>query len=38
MANIAANGSKGHHKFTLDVVENSYNIANNTSEIAFTFN
>ena len=37
MANIAANGSKGHHKFTLDVVENSYNIANNTSEIAFTF-
>lgn len=37
MASITANGSKGHHKFTLDVVENSYNIANNTSEIAFTF-
>ena len=37
MANITANGSKGHHRFTLEVIENSYDIANNTSEIAFTF-
>lgn len=37
MAQITANGSKGHHKFTLDVTESSYSISNNTSDVSFTF-
>ncbi len=37
MATISSNGSKGHHKFTLEVNETSYSLDNNTSEISFTF-
>lgn len=37
MASITANGSKGHHKFTLEVVESEYDVGNNTSTVAFTF-
>lgn len=37
MAQIIANGSKGHHKFTLEVIENSTSIENNTSTLSFTF-
>ena len=34
---ISANGSNGHHKFTLYVTEDSTNINNNTSSISYTF-
>lgn len=34
---ISANGSKGHHKFTLTVTENSTSVANNSSSISFSF-
>ena len=37
MASISANGAKGHHKFTLNVVENSTSVANNTSAVSFSF-
>ena len=37
MASITANGSKGHHKFILNVSEASYNVANNYSSISFSF-
>ena len=37
MASINANGSNGHHKFTLTVTENSTSTANNTSSISFSF-
>ena len=37
MASIQANGSKGHHKFILEVKQASQNVANNTSSISFTF-
>lgn len=37
MASITKNGSKGHHKFTLEVNQTSQNIANNTSTISFAF-
>lgn len=37
MASITANGSKGHHKFTLNVSEASYSVANNTSSVSFSF-
>ena len=37
MASISANGSNGHHKFTLTVTENSTSTANNTSSIGFSF-
>ena len=37
MASVTGNGSKGHHSFTLEVVENSYDINNNSSEVGFTF-
>ena len=37
MASITANGSKGHHKFTLTVTENSTSTANNTSSVSFSF-
>ena len=37
MASITANGSKGHHKFTLTVTQASQNVANNTSTISFSF-
>lgn len=37
MASITANGSKGHHKFTLTLVENSTSLDNNTSETTYTF-
>lgn len=37
MANISGNGSKGHHKFTLTVTENSTSVANNTSSVSFSF-
>ena len=34
---LVANGSKGHHKFTLTVNENSTNISSNTSSLSFSF-
>lgn len=34
---ITGNGSRGHHKFTLTVTENSKNDSANTSSIRFTF-
>ena len=37
MASISANGSNGHHKFTLTVTENSTSTANNTSAMSFSF-
>lgn len=37
MASISANGSNGHHKFTLTVTENSTSTANNTSTVSFSF-
>lgn len=37
MATITKNGAKGHHKFTLEVVENSTSIADNTSSLSFAF-
>lgn len=37
MASISANGTKGHHKFTLTVTENSTSTANNTSSVGFSF-
>lgn len=37
MASIVGNGAKGHHKFTLVVNQKSQSVANNTSEIEFTF-
>ncbi len=37
MASINADGSKGHHKFTLTVVESSTSTANNTSSVNFSF-
>ena len=37
MASISGNGSKGHHKFTLTVTENSTSVANNTSSVGFSF-
>ena len=37
MASIYANGSKGHHKFTLTVNETSTSVENNTSTISFSF-
>lgn len=37
MASISANGSNGHHKFTLTVTESSTSTANNTSSVSFSF-
>jgi len=37
MAVISANGSKGHHKFTLELNETSYNSDSNTSETSYLF-
>lgn len=37
MASISANGSKGHHKFTLTVTETSTSVSNNTSTISYSF-
>ncbi len=34
---LSANGAKRHHKFTLTVTENSTNVANNTSSLAWSF-
>ena len=34
---LTANGSKGHHKFTLTVTEDSITTATNISTISFTF-
>lgn len=34
---ITANGSTGHHKFTLTVNEDSTNISNNTSSVSWNF-
>ena len=36
MASISANGSKNHHKFTLNVSENSTSTADNTSNVGFS--
>lgn len=37
MASISANGSRGHHKFTLDVTELSTSVSDNTSSLSFSF-
>lgn len=37
MASISANGSNGHHKFTLNVTETATSTANNTSTISWSF-
>lgn len=37
MATISANGSRGHHKFTLTVNEISTNTQDNTSTVSFSF-
>ena len=37
MASISANGSRGHHRFTLNVTQSATNIANNTSTLSFDF-
>ena len=37
MASISANGSKGHHKFTLNVNESGTSIPNNTSTVSWSF-
>lgn len=37
MASISANGSRGHHKFTLNVTETGVDIANNISTISWSF-
>ncbi len=37
MATITANGSKGHHKFTLVVTETGTSTANNTSALTYEF-
>ena len=37
MASISGNGSKGHHKFTLNVTQSATNVANNTSTLSFDF-
>ena len=34
---ITGNGSKGHHKYTLTITENSTNTSANTSSITYTF-
>lgn len=36
-AAISANGSKGHHKFTLNIVENSIDQKKNTSSVSWNF-
>lgn len=36
MASISANGSRGHHSFTLNVWENGTNQANNTSNVGWS--
>lgn len=37
MVSISANGSKGHHKFTLTVTETSTSIKNNESTVSYSF-
>jgi hypothetical protein len=37
MASISANGSNGHHKFTLNVTETATSTANNASTISWSF-
>jgi hypothetical protein len=37
MASISANGSKGHHKFTLNLNETATSTENNTSTVSFSF-
>lgn len=37
MASISANGSKGRHRFTLEVTQGSQNVTNNTTTVNFTF-
>jgi hypothetical protein len=37
MAKITKDGAKGHHTFTLEVIENSTSTSNNTSSLSFTF-
>ena len=37
MASISANGSKGHHKFTLNVTGGSTSVKDNTSTVSFSF-
>lgn len=35
MASISANGSKGHHKFTLEVTQGAQDIANNKTTVSY---
>lgn len=37
MASISAKGSRGHHKFTLTVVEDSTSVSENKSYVSFSF-
>lgn len=37
MASISANGSRGHHRFTLNVNETGTSTANNTSTVSYSF-
>lgn len=37
MASISANGSRGHHKFTLNISETSVDTANNKSTVTWSF-
>lgn len=37
MASISANGSKGHHKFTLEVSQGSQDITNNKTTVKYAF-
>lgn len=37
MASISSNGSKGHHKFTLNVTDGNASVKDNTSTVSFSF-
>ena len=37
MASISANGSKGHHKFTLEVTQGTQDVTNNKTTISYSF-
>lgn len=37
MASISANGSMGHHKFTLEVSQGTQSIPNNTTSVSYSF-
>lgn len=37
MASISSNGSRGHHKFTLNVTDGNASVKDNTSTVSFSF-